>query len=68
MLGSGLILRFANLKRNNVPMTQFFDPTVASIEIKPLFLSKINTIFQFLTLGACISPIELSASLVNHLQ
>ena len=68
MLGSGLVLRFASLKRNNIPMTQFFDPKVASIEIKPLLLSKINTVLQFFTLGISFFPLGLPLSFINLFQ
>ena len=68
LLGSGLVLRFMSLKRYNIPLAQFFDPKVASIEIKPLLLSKINTVLQFLTLGASFFPLGLSASFINYLQ
>jgi hypothetical protein len=68
MLISGFILRYRSLKRDNIPLERFFDPKVASVEVKPLLLSKINTVFQFLTLGICISPIAVADYMINALQ
>ncbi len=68
MLISGFILRLRSLKRDNIPLDRFFDPKVATVEVKPLILSKINTVLQFLTLGACLSPIEISLSVLKTLQ
>ena len=68
MLISGFILRFRSLKKDNIPLDRFFDPKFASVEVKPLLLSKINTVLQFLTLGICISPISIAGFMINTLQ
>lgn len=35
-------------------MTQFFNPAVSSVEVKPLLISKLNTALQFATLGLSV--------------
>lgn len=54
LLASGFFLRFRILRRDKVPLTQFFNPAASSVEIKPLLISKINTALQFATLGLSI--------------
>ena len=68
MLISGFILRFKSLKRDKIPLARFFDPKVASVEIKPLLISKINTVIQFLTLGISLDPFELPIMVLNTFQ
>ena len=65
---SGLILRFRSLRRDKISMDRFFDPSVASIEIKPLLLSKINTVLQFTTLGFGVAPFTIPLILTNSVQ
>lgn len=54
LLASGFFLRFRILRRDRVPLTQFFNPAASSVEIKPLLISKLNTAMQFATLGLSV--------------